>query len=107
MLIVVLSNSMNTKICFYPASVHHCIFSNDKKLHGAAKEKWRSMFTSLDNDVECSIALMNCLDSLSKDGIRDRWVNELFITNGIVGGEKYGARYLEFNLNGSVSKMLA
>ncbi len=61
---------------------------NDNKLHGAAKAKWRSMFNDFDNDVECSIALMSCLDSIPKDDIRTWWVENLFLTPGIVREEK-------------------
>ena len=66
------------KHVFYPACVHQYMSPNDNKLHGEAKAKCCSMFTSFDNDFECSVALMNCLDSISKDKIREWWVNNCF-----------------------------
>ena len=76
------------KHIFYPPCVHQFMSPNDNKLHGAAKAKWRSMFNDFDNDVECSIALMSCLDSIPKDDIRTWWVENLFLTPGIVREEK-------------------
>ena len=73
---------------FYPAAVHQYLSPNDNKLHGAAKSKWRSMFTAFDNDIEGSIALLNCLDSVSSDSIRSWWMRNLFLANGMVRDEQ-------------------
>ena len=95
------------KHIFYPACVHQYMSPNDNTLHGAAKAKWRSMFTSFDTDVECSVALMNCLESISKNNFREWWVNNLFLTYGIVREEQVQRALFGVNLNGTVSKMLA
>ena len=59
------------KHIFYPGCVHQYMSPNDNKLLGAAKAKWLSICSSFGNDVECSVAKMNCLDSVSKDNIRE------------------------------------
>ena len=76
------------KHVFYPAWVHQYMSPNDNKLHGVAKAKYRSTFTSFDNDVECSVALMNCPDSTPEDNIREWWVNNLFLPYGIAREEQ-------------------
>jgi len=87
------------KHTFYPACVHQFMSPNDNKLHGAAKAKWRSMFTCFDDDVKCSIALLKCLDDISRDSIRSWWVENLFLEGGIVRKE-----HVKSVISGSQSK---
>ena len=51
----------------YPAAVHQFLSPNDNRLHGAAKQLWRSSFGDFDDDVHSSIYLLHMLDVCNKD----------------------------------------
>lgn len=75
------------KHIFYPACVHQYLSPNDNRLHGVAKAIWRSMFTDFTDDVKCSVALMECLDRVPAQHIREWFRSNLFLDGGIVRDE--------------------
>lgn len=75
------------KHIFYPACVHQYLSPNDNRLHGVAKAVWRSMFKEFSDDVQCSLALMKCLDDVPEDTIRGWFRRNLFLDGGIVRDE--------------------
>jgi len=50
----------------YQPAAHQYLYSNDNKLHGAAKQKWRQMRLEFTDDVTSSIALLRCMDDCSE-----------------------------------------
>ncbi len=46
----------------YPAAVHHYLSPNDNRLHGTAKQAWRTSGISYKDDVDSSLHLIHQLD---------------------------------------------
>jgi hypothetical protein len=70
---------------FYPASVHQFLSVNDNKLHGEAKSKWRGKIRDFSDDVEATLCLMDELDCVDPQHIKDWFsdnlqLNERYIT---------------------------
>ena len=61
------------KHVFYPACVHQYLSPNDNNLHGVAKAKWRAEFKQFEDDVRCSLYLLQCLDDVERDTITGWW----------------------------------
>ena len=46
----------------YSAAVHQYLSPNDNRLHGTAKQSWKSNVDDFSNDVNATLYLMLCLD---------------------------------------------
>lgn len=62
----------------YPAAVHQYLSPNDNKLHGVAKQAWRSSTADFSDDVDASLALLYHLDKVSSDVIKG-WFHHNFL----------------------------
>lgn len=58
----------------YPAAVHQFLSPNDNRLHGVAKQRWRSAKIDFSDDVVSSLRLLSELDKMERQLVK-QWFN--------------------------------
>jgi hypothetical protein len=58
----------------YPAPVHQFLSPNDNRLHGVAKQRWRSAKIDFSDDVVSSLRLLRELDNIERPLVK-KWFN--------------------------------